>query len=272
MKINYDIGANNGDDIPYYLQKSDFVIAVEANPELCNYMQKRFQNEIRNRRLVIENCVLLEDKKEGKIPFYIHKDNHVISQFPRPKKKIENFKQVELPGKSVDQLFKMYGFPYYVKIDVERYDHVILNTMFSLGINPRYLSAECHKIKVFLLLVSNEAYQSFKVVKGYEVTRLYKNHCIQTKNGEKVIYSFPHHSAGPFGEDIKGEWMNSESLFNQLKREGLGWKDIHAKAEINNNKRGLNKISRLKYWYYWCRWQSIRFCKKTKRTAREILT
>ena len=34
MKIIYDIGANNGDDIGYYLKKADQVIAVEANPDL----------------------------------------------------------------------------------------------------------------------------------------------------------------------------------------------------------------------------------------------
>jgi hypothetical protein len=32
MKIIYDLGANNGDDIPYYLLKADTVVAVEANP------------------------------------------------------------------------------------------------------------------------------------------------------------------------------------------------------------------------------------------------
>ena len=33
-KVIYDIGSNNGDDIPYYLMKCDKVVAVEANPLL----------------------------------------------------------------------------------------------------------------------------------------------------------------------------------------------------------------------------------------------
>ena len=40
-KIIYDIGSNNGDDISYYLLKSDLVIAIEANPKLCDLIQKK---------------------------------------------------------------------------------------------------------------------------------------------------------------------------------------------------------------------------------------
>jgi len=32
-KIIYDLGSGNGDNIPYYLLKSDLVIAVEAIPK-----------------------------------------------------------------------------------------------------------------------------------------------------------------------------------------------------------------------------------------------
>ena len=40
-KIIYDLGSNNGDNIPYYLLKSDLVIAVEANPKLCEIIKKK---------------------------------------------------------------------------------------------------------------------------------------------------------------------------------------------------------------------------------------
>jgi hypothetical protein len=41
-------------------------------------------------------------------------------------------------------------------------------------------------------------------------------------------HSFPHHSGGPFGNDIDGPWMTPESFFRLLAFAGLGWKDIHA--------------------------------------------
>lgn len=59
-KVIYDFGANNGDDIPYYLLKADVVVAVEANPKLCNAISNRFENYISDGRLFVENCVLAE--------------------------------------------------------------------------------------------------------------------------------------------------------------------------------------------------------------------
>ena len=44
-KIIYDFGANNGDNIEYYLLKSDLVIAVEANPELCDFIKKNLKRK-----------------------------------------------------------------------------------------------------------------------------------------------------------------------------------------------------------------------------------
>ena len=58
-KIIYDFGANNGDNIPYYLLKSDLVIAVEANPELCNLIKNRFNKEIEDIKLIVEICILI---------------------------------------------------------------------------------------------------------------------------------------------------------------------------------------------------------------------
>ena len=52
-KIIYDLGANNGDNIEYYLLKSDLIIAVEANPKLCDFITKKFQQEIDNKKLIV---------------------------------------------------------------------------------------------------------------------------------------------------------------------------------------------------------------------------
>ena len=82
-KIIYDFGANNGDDIPYYLNKADLVVAVEADPSLCKIMNDRFQNEILSKRLVIENIVIAVDQ-EAEVPFFIHKTSNVLNQFPEP--------------------------------------------------------------------------------------------------------------------------------------------------------------------------------------------
>ena len=74
-KIIYDIGANNGDDIEYYLKKSDLVIAIEANPKLCEIIQDRFKKEIDNKSLIIENCVVIVEDNETEVPFFINRYN-----------------------------------------------------------------------------------------------------------------------------------------------------------------------------------------------------
>ena len=57
-RIIYDFGANNGDDISYYLKKSDVVVAIEANPVLTKIIEKKYGDAINSGKIFIENCVL----------------------------------------------------------------------------------------------------------------------------------------------------------------------------------------------------------------------
>ena len=70
-KIIYDVGSNNGDDIPYYLLKSDLVVAIEANPDLCNLINQRFKNEIVKGKLIVENCVIQNENSLNEVPFVL---------------------------------------------------------------------------------------------------------------------------------------------------------------------------------------------------------
>jgi len=225
-KIIYDFGSNNGDDLPYYLKKADLVVAVEANPILCEHISMRFIAEIAQKKLVVENFVLTDRHVLGDVFFYRHKKNHVLSQFPKPDD-ITEFEETLLPAKSVLELIAKHGDPYYIKIDVEHYDEAILRVLFENNVRPPFISAESHSIKVFSLLVTLGGYNAFKLVNGASVPRTYRKHQITTENGIET-YSFPPHSAGPFGEDVLGEWMTANNFFQRLGLEGMGWKDIHA--------------------------------------------
>lgn len=227
-KIIYDLGANNGDDIPYYLKKADLVVAVEANPALCRQIEERFSAAITEDRLRVESCVLAGDDGDPHVNFYIHKRHHVLSQFPRPDESvIRNYNRVELPSQSVMQILRKHGAPYYIKIDIEHCEEIILKDLFLNGIRPPYLSAESQSIQVLALLAGMGDYRAFKLVDGKTVEKKYRNHPITVESGRE-LYSFPHHSAGPFGEDISGKWMNADDLFSVLANQKLGWKDIHA--------------------------------------------
>ena len=226
-KIIYDFGSNNGDDIPYYLLKSDLVIAVEANPALCDHIKKRFKDAILNGNLIVKNCVLVVEKSSDKQAFYIHETKDRLSQLPKPEN-IDRFKKVYVPSINVIDLIRNYGDPYYIKIDLESYDQIILRELFINNIMPPYISAESHSIDVFASLVALGKYNAFKIVDGRSVSDRYKDYDITTNDGGISKYSFPKHSAGPFGNDINGPWMTSANFFRVLAFVGLGWKDIHA--------------------------------------------
>jgi FkbM family methyltransferase len=225
-KIIYDIGSNNGDDIPYYLMKGDKVIAVEANPSLAKQIENRFRSEIISGKLIVENCVVTVDDP-GQVHFYLHKTNHLVSQLPEPApQELGNFIKVELPSKNIIDIIKKYGQPYYIKIDIEHYDQYLLKCLFINDVRPPYLSCESHSIDIFCILVALGNYSSFKLVDGATISTKYASHGIGVNN-EMVPYSFPYHSAGPMGNDIMGKWMNRANFFTVLAYAKLGWKDIH---------------------------------------------
>lgn len=227
-RIIFDFGANNGDDIPYYLLKADRVVAVEANPVLADQIRIRFADAIAGGRLVVESCALTVEASAPAVPFYVHRTNHVLSQFPEPGGPGRaQFDRITVPAVNVVELIRRYGAPHYVKIDIEHYDQAILRALFLNGVTPPYISAESHSIDVFAMLVALGGYQAFKLVDGRSVPTRYRNAAIRTLAGE-ARYDFPEHSAGPFGEDVAGPWMTRNNFFRVLAFAGLGWRDIHA--------------------------------------------
>ncbi len=239
-RIIYDFGANNGDDIPYYLQKAELVIAVEANPILCTLMRDRYQTAIEEGKLVVENYVLTDQKTTEKVPFYLHKEAHVLSQFPKPNEEtIANFSRTDLPAITPTDLINRHGTPYYIKTDIEHFDGAILRCLFENQIYPDYISAESHSPEIFSLLVALGGYDAFKLVEGRTVAEIYHNATISAIDGHPLVFSFPFHSAGPFGDDISGEWLSGKAMLRKLGLYGCGWKDLHA----TNTRKGTSIFS-----------------------------
>tara|TARA_B100000795_G_scaffold256390_1_gene228762 strand:+ start:1356 stop:2177 length:822 start_codon:yes stop_codon:yes gene_type:complete len=240
-KIIYDLGASRGENIPYYLLKSDLVIAVEADPQNCQYIEKKFHKEIKSGKLILESCILAEKNKKIE-KFYIHKNNYLLGQFPRPIASLNNnFYEIDINCKDVLDVVKFYGKPYYIKIDLEEYDEIILKRILSNNIKPNYISIEATNPNIFKLLYSLGGYKSYKLVEGNNVEHVYKNTKIYIKS---IInkYSFPKNSAGPFGNEIDGAWINKENFTELMEFKSWGWRDIHCslfdlpEKEINPKK------------------------------------
>ncbi|MFM7291403.1 MAG: FkbM family methyltransferase [Planctomycetia bacterium] len=242
FRVIYDVGANNGDDIPYYLKKAHRVVAIEANPDLCRHMRARFAAEVSDGRLIVEHCALMADCTNTMVPLYVHTLNHVKSLVQRPHvDALRHYREVSVPSRSFLSILQEHGDPYYVKLDIEGQDVAVLRQLFAAGIKPPFISAESHSIEVLSVMIASGGYDAFKVVVGSSVARQFRNHGISTLAGRDT-HSFPPHSAGPFGDDLPGDWMPGDLFFQQLAITGLGWKDVHATSAFEPNRHARLSI------------------------------
>jgi FkbM family methyltransferase len=223
----YDVGMAEGDDTIYYLKKGARVVAIEANPEVCEFTRQKFHDAIESKQLIILNLAVGESDAES-VTFFIN-DKHLRgSSLARPAN--PQARQVQVPLRRLSALFDEYGEPDFVKIDVENYDHVILRELRKSGRIPKHLSAEAHNFAVIEELIRCE-FQQFRMVNAAISHKRFRSHPIEGPQGRQA-YSFPPHSSGPFGADLPDPWVNSEKMVaNWLLRHSLhgrGWYDIHA--------------------------------------------
>jgi FkbM family methyltransferase len=235
-KVTIDFGANKGQNIEYYLLKSDIVVCVEANPKLAKEIQKKFSKNIRDKKLFIENVVVTEKKNKKLTNFYISKKSDVLSTIIKPKNS-EKFFQVKIKSKSITEILEKYLTKnttfYFAKFDLEGYDAVVIKTMFKAGFYPINISTEVHTPESLEAIYNSGKYSGFKLQEGNLIS-LYENLPIKTKNGMKLL-RFMEHSAGPMGEDIPSNWLTLKSIKIKLKLEGFGWKDVHATMSPDSN-------------------------------------
>jgi FkbM family methyltransferase len=225
-KTIYDFGMNNGDDIEYYLKKGLKVVGVDANSHLCKLCEARFSERVQDGQLTILNVALAGRDSAEPVTFYIHKSWHPVSQLQPTQDVLRDFEPVLVSQRRASNIIAEFGEPYYIKIDLEGVDQVILADLIKNNILPDFVSAESHSIDVFCWLVAG-GYTSFNLVHGPSVHELYANAQIASPGGT-TTHCFKRDSAGPFGEDIITPWRTKTSLFNLLALEGTGWKDIHA--------------------------------------------
>ena len=102
-----------------------------------------------------------------------------------------------------------------------------MKRIFELNINPNYISAEAINEEVIELFLKNDNYNSFKLIEGNTVNLLYKKMKLNINN-KKINYSFLENSAGPFGNDIIGNWINKKNFSKFMEYKKPGWRDIHA--------------------------------------------
>jgi FkbM family methyltransferase len=233
QSVIFDFGAHTGKNILYYLNKASRVVAVEANPVLCEDMDRIYKKYVKQGRLKIINYVISEKSEERKrLNFYINDKKTFLSAL-KPMKDMKDFRAVELPAKHVDEIIAenlIDGESFILaKFDLEGFDAAAARDMFDAGYFPKYVSVECHDANALNVIRLTNKYNKFKIVDGESVRTEYKKTKIELPNKRKITFRFKHHSAGPFGEDINGQWRSYSEILDLFKELGFGWKDVCAK-------------------------------------------
>jgi FkbM family methyltransferase len=214
----YDFGANKGQNLKYYLSKNYKVVAIEANPDLCNLINNKFINEIKLNKLIVLNNCLSETNDGALVDFYVHKKRNVLSQFTKPSDDIlSEFVKIEVPSRKPSSIIKQFGEPYFIKIDLEHYDLNVLNELILNNVKAKYFSIEAHDKIILDTLIDSNLFKYFNLVKGDNFRLLYNN--------------FNAHSAGPFGPDLISPWLDKNKIRDLVNELGYGWIDIHATSE-----------------------------------------
>lgn len=223
-----------GQDTAFYLAKGFRVIAVDANPMLVRDAEQHFKNAIDSGHLTILNVGVGD--KDGILPFYVNDRYSEWSSFDREMGSREGCKEIiEIPMIPFEQLLVRFGTPYYLKIDVEAYEFVVLQRLGLTDARPRYVSVENGQPHMLDHLVSL-GYTGFKFINQAKVNEM---KCPSPPGeGNDIDWEFPRGSSGPFGEDTPGDWKTSQEILiditsywdNPQRNANIdGWFDLHAR-------------------------------------------
>lgn len=207
-KLIYDIGLNNGEDCAFYLNKGFDVVAIEASPILCKSAEKKFADYITAGRMKLLNIgVWSEDKT---LQFFINLQNDHWSSFD-PAYGCRGgtpFEVIDVPCKSIGQILAKFGAPYYMKIDVEGADKIILEGLKSVPELPTFISVEEYGVKAVDDLLTL-GYRKFQIVA--QRTKDPQSPPFPAREGTYAPAVFNGLDSGVFGEELpQDQWRSYE--------------------------------------------------------------
>ena len=203
-RLIFDLGMNDGEDTAFYLRRGFSVVALDANPALCEQARKRFSAAIGDGCVKILNAAIWD--KPGQAKFYVNLDNDHLSSLDLgwAERHASRTKEIAVRCVTLDELFGEFGVPYYLKIDVEGVDQCVLDQLRGSLVLPLYVSVEdCRFGFQYLETLAACGYDGFKLLDQSTVC-----HMVDPVTG----HVFPAGSSGPFGNEVPGEWCSHAEL------------------------------------------------------------
>ena len=231
--VIFDLGMNNGDDTEYYIKKGYRVVAVEANPFLCQKVQQRFTKEVAQGSLIIIQAAIWKTYTRKTFFINIENDHWSSLEIGWAGRDDSKFTEIEVECVTLPHIFALYGVPRYIKIDVEGVDELVLKQLIDLKYVPLYVSVEDCRLGYDYMSILNEV--------GYDGFKLLDQSTVCNLTDVSIAHDFKSGSSGPFGDDILGPWLNHNSIVKQystIVRDTQGnrlaprthWWDIHARC------------------------------------------
>ena len=239
-RLIYDVGMHNGSDTEFYLRKGFDVIAVEANPEYVSRARQKFDAHLKTGQLIIYDVALTD--APGEVPFFVHEhddwsrlNREYDDRFAEGK-----YREIKVAGLPFSVIVSQNRTPYYVKLDIEGPELMVIEQMISVRKFPSYLSFEVNSDANRILdLILENGYQDFQLLAQRNKSQIRLPN--PPREGNFYDARFDGYMSGPFGQELPGPWVSVAQVREALKandrksREASDentydeWFDIHAR-------------------------------------------
>lgn len=226
----FDIGMHTGVDTEYYLDLGYSVVALEANPSLVEAAKIKFRSSLSSGRLSIENVGI--NNKHGEFSFYVNKFDEWSSFNESLGTRGGEYTIMPIRCVRLGDLLSKYGMPFFLKIDVEGVDELVVRDLMLTEARPKYVSLEDAGIECLIALYESGVRQ-FKFLNQPEAHKQLR----LDRSGRPLDPPRPFgvSSSGPFGDNLPGPWLDVHQAFQRystnIRPPGQapidGWWDIH---------------------------------------------
>lgn len=238
----------DGSDTRYYLEEGHKVVAVEANPNLCERASKALEGYIKAGQLDIVHAAI--GPAGATMELTLAGDDVGSSSVLQGRVASKNaVGSYSVKAISIQELFDRYGLPYYLKVDIEGCDRMCVLALTSQT-RPKFLSFEIgNDVEELLDHARSIGYQRFKVVNQCNFLELANQRRYYDRICHRLLrllgYADPArvrragrffavgHSSGPVPWHGNGAWRSARATiarWRELKEsvKKSAWYDIHA--------------------------------------------
>ena len=241
-----DFGMHEGEDTEFYLALGAKVIAFEGNPELVERNKIRFAAQIESGDLTIVAGAIVPPEHESEtVIFYTSDDKSVwgtadTDWVERNMARGFPMKEVVTPAVKLDNVLAELPQAYFVKIDIEGADEIVLHSLERTNYLPEYISIESENVDFDGLVGEVEqmkamGYTRFAAVQQATIpgSRLKA----RGFDGKPVDYRFRKHASGAFGAYLPDDaFKSAEEVIEDYRRIFRSYRKFGAPSPLRRSR------------------------------------